>query len=90
MRRERSFRNKRTYCLNAIGVVNGELGVVRCLDGFIDDSIDDSKGVELKLDSFDGSIGDLLVLFVEMVEELLMSDHVEATSGSNLLLGHSV
>lgn len=82
--------HKRTYCLNAIGVVNGELGVVRSLDSFIDDSIDDSKGVELKLNSFDRSIGDLQVLFVEVVEELLMLGQVEATSGSNLLLGHSV
>jgi hypothetical protein len=78
------------YCFNTIGVVNGKFGVVRSLDGFIDDTIDDSEGVELKLNTLDGAIGNLLVLFVEVVEELLILVQVEATLVLNLLLGHSV
>lgn len=70
--------------------MNGELGVVRSLNGFIDNSIDDTKGVELELNSLDRTIGNLLVFFIEMVEELLTLGQVEATSGSYLLPGHSV
>lgn len=89
-RRERKFRNKRTYCFDTIGVVNGKFGIVRGLDGFIDDSIDDTKGVELKLNSLNGSVGNLLILLIKVVEELRMLGQVQAPSGPNLLPGHSV
>lgn len=60
----------RTYRFDAIGVVSGELRIVRGLDSFIDDSIDDSEGVEIELNAIHGAVGNLLVLFIEVIEEL--------------------
>ena len=60
-----------THGLDAIGVVDCKLGVVGSLDSFVDDAVDDAQGVEVKLDALLGSIGNLLVLSVEVVEELL-------------------
>jgi hypothetical protein len=40
------------------------------LDTLIDDSVDDTKRVEVEFDTLDASVGDLLVLLVKVVEEL--------------------
>lgn len=64
------------YRFDAVGVVSCKLGVVRGLDGFIDDSVYDTKGVELELDAVESAVGDLLVLFIEVVEELEQLDSV--------------
>lgn len=50
--------------------MDGEFGVMVGLDAFVDDSVDDSEGVEVEGDSFDLARLDLFVLFVEIVEEL--------------------
>lgn len=58
------------YRFNAVCVVNSEFRIMGSLDRFIDDTVYDSKSVEFKLDAINRSIGDFLVLFVEMIEEL--------------------
>jgi hypothetical protein len=40
------------------------------LDTLIDDSVDNTERVKVELDPIDASVGDLLVLFVKVVEEL--------------------
>jgi hypothetical protein len=67
----------RTHSLDAVGVVHGEFGVVTGLDSFVDDSVYNAEGVEFKLDAFVSAVGDLLVLFVEVVEELRLLDREE-------------
>lgn len=64
------------YRFDAVGVVSCKLGVVGGLDAFIDDSVYDTKGVELELDTVESAVGDLLVLFIEVVEELELLDSV--------------
>jgi hypothetical protein len=60
-----------THSFDAVGVVHGEFGVVTSLNSFVDDSIYNAEGVEVELDSFVGPVGDLFVLFVEVIEELI-------------------
>lgn len=43
---------------------------MRSLNGFVDDSIDDTQGVEFKLNTVHRAIRDFLILFIEMIEEL--------------------
>jgi hypothetical protein len=59
-----------SHSLDAVGVVDGELGVVRRLDGLVDDAVDDAQRVEVEVDALVRALGDLLVLLVEVVEEL--------------------
>jgi hypothetical protein len=47
------------------------------LDSFVDDTVYNAEGVEFKLDAFVSAVGDLLVLFVEVVEELRLLDRRE-------------
>jgi hypothetical protein len=56
-------------CLDAVGVVHGELGIVGSLDLFVDDTIDYAERVHLDLDASAGAVLDLLVLLVEIVVE---------------------
>ena len=56
-------------CLDAIGVVDGKLGVVGSLDSLVDDAVSNAEGVEVELDARNGSVGDELVLVVEVVEK---------------------
>lgn len=81
-----------THSLNTIGVIDCELGVVRSLDSFIDDTIDDTQGVEVQLNTLLSAIGNLLVLSVEVVEELfwLISNGVRKMADIGLQLAHSV
>jgi hypothetical protein len=55
--------------LDTICVVDSKFRVVRGLNLLIDDTVADTKSVEVKLDTRDGSIGDKLVLVVKVVEE---------------------
>jgi hypothetical protein len=55
--------------LNTVGVVDGELRVVRGLNSLVNDTVSNTKSVEVKLDTRNSSIGDELVLVVEVVEE---------------------
>lgn len=41
------------------------------LDGLVDDTIDYAKRIEFKMDTIDYPFRDLLVLFMEIIEELL-------------------
>jgi hypothetical protein len=66
-----------SYSLDAVGVVHGKFRVVAGLDSFVDDSVYNAEGVEVKLDAFVSAVGDLLVLFVEVVEELRLLDREE-------------
>lgn len=43
---------------------------MRSLDAFVDDTVDYTQSVEVKLDTLLGAVGDLLVFAVEVVEEL--------------------
>jgi hypothetical protein len=54
---------------DTVCVVDGELGVVGSLDSLIDDTISDTESVEVELDTGNGSVGNELVLVVEVVEE---------------------
>lgn len=53
--------------LDAVGVVDGEFGVVGGLDGFVDDAVDYTERVKVKLDAFVGAVADELVLIVKVV-----------------------
>lgn len=54
-----------------------ELGVMGSLNRLIDDTVDDTQGVEVQLHTIHGTIRDLLIFFVEMVEELHTLDQLE-------------
>ena len=53
--------------LDAVGVVNSELGIIGGLDGFVDNAVDYAEGVKVELDALVGAVGDELVLVVEVV-----------------------
>ena len=55
--------------LDAVRVVDSKLGVVRCLNVLVDDTVSNTQSVEVELDTRNGSVGDELVLVVEVVEE---------------------
>lgn len=54
---------------DAVGVVDGEFGVVGGLDGFVDDAVDDAEAVEGEGGAVRGAVGDGLILVVEVVIE---------------------
>lgn len=58
------------YALNSIGVVDGEFGIETRLDTQVDEAIDDPKGIKLELNTIDSTVCNLLVFFIEVVEEL--------------------
>jgi hypothetical protein len=60
----------KTHSLDAIAVVHGKFRVVLGLNSFIDDAINDTKGVKVELNALMGAVSNLEVLFVEMIEEL--------------------
>jgi hypothetical protein len=64
-----------TYSLDAVGVVHRKFRVILGLNSFIDDTIDDTQGVEVELDAVLGAAGNLKVLLIEMIEELPELDH---------------
>jgi hypothetical protein len=53
---------------------------VRSLNGLINDTVSDTKSVEVKLDTGNGSIGDQLVLVVKVVEERRSYDYAMSAS----------
>ena len=55
--------------LDTVRVVHGKLGVVGCLDALANDSIAYTKCIEDKLRTICGSIGNQLILFVEVIIE---------------------
>lgn len=59
-----------TYSLDAVGVVHRKLRVILGLNSFINDTIDDTQGVEVELNAVLGAVGNLKVLFIEVIEEL--------------------
>lgn len=61
-----------SYRLNAVRVVAGKLRVERCLDGLVDNSVYNSEGVEVKLNTLGGAIGNLAVLLHEVIVELAL------------------
>lgn len=54
---------------DAVGVVDGEFGVVGGLDSFVDDAVDDAEAVEGERGAVRGAIGDGLILVIEVVVE---------------------
>lgn len=58
------------YTLDSIGVVDGKFGIETRLDTQVDEAIDYPKGIELELNTVDGTVCNLLVFFIEVVEEL--------------------
>lgn len=62
--------NWATHGLDAIRVVHSKLGVVRSLNALVDDAVDYTQSVEVKLNALLSAVGNLLVLTVEVVEEL--------------------
>ena len=58
------------YALNSIGVVDGKFGIETRLDTQVDKAIDYPKGIELELNTIDSTVCNLLVFFVEVIEEL--------------------
>lgn len=63
----------KTYTLDSVGVLHGKFRIVRSLDCFIDDAVDDTQGLKVKSDTILFTRFDLLVLLVEVVEELSIS-----------------
>lgn len=64
---------------DAVRVVDGEFRVVGSLDGLVNDTVSDTEGVEVELDTGNGSVGDKLVLVVEVIEERRSCDeHMSA------------
>lgn len=59
-----------TYSLNAIGIIHRKFRIVLGLNSFINNAINDTQSVEVKLDAFLGAICNLKILFVEVVKEL--------------------
>lgn len=59
-----------TNRLNAVRIMASKLGVVRSLNRFVDDAIYNSEGVEVKLNALGGTVGNLVVLLHEVIEEL--------------------
>lgn len=53
--------------LDTICVVVGKFGVVRGLDGLIDDSIANTKSIKYKRGAFTRSIGNKLILFIKII-----------------------
>jgi hypothetical protein len=50
--------------------MTSKLGVVRSLNRFVDDAVYNSEGVEVKLNALGGTVGNLVVLLHEVIEEL--------------------
>jgi hypothetical protein len=55
--------------LDTIGVVHCKLRVVFCLNGLVDDTVNDTEGVKVEVNSFHCTIGDFLILLMEVIEE---------------------
>lgn len=58
------------YALNSIGVVDGKFGIETRLDTQVNEAIDYPKGIELELNTIDSTVCNLLVFFIEVIEEL--------------------
>jgi len=59
-----------TYALDSVGVLDGEFRVVRSLDCFVDNAVDDTERFKFKSDTLLLTRFNLLVLLMEVVEEL--------------------
>lgn len=44
-------------------------GIIGRLDGFVDDTVDDSQSVEVQSHSWDGAVADLLIVLIESIKE---------------------
>lgn len=58
------------YALDSIGVVDGKFGIETRLDTQVNEAIDYPKGIELELNTIDSTVCNLLVFFIEVIEEL--------------------
>lgn len=46
------------------------------LNALVDDTVDNTEGVKVEVNSFHGTIGDFLILLMEVIEELQTLGHV--------------
>lgn len=56
--------------LDTVGIVHSEFRVVRGLDRLVDDAVNNSQRVEIKLNTINTTVGNSLILLVKMIEEL--------------------
>lgn len=49
------------------------------LNALVDDAVNDTEGVKVKVNSVHGTIGDFLILLMEVIEELQALGHVLKT-----------
>jgi hypothetical protein len=68
--------------LDTVCVVDGKLRVVRSLDSLVNDTVSDTKSIEVKLHTRNSSIGDELVLVVEVVEERRSCNYARSATDS--------
>lgn len=54
---------------NPIGVIHGELRILRCLNCFVNNAVPDAERIEVERIAFHGPVLDLRILFIEVVEE---------------------
>lgn len=54
---------------DTVGIVHCKLRVVACLNALVDDTVDNTEGVKVEVNSFHGTIGDFLILLMEVIEE---------------------
>jgi hypothetical protein len=57
------------------------------LNALIDDAVNDTEGVKVEVNSFHGTIGDFLILLMEVIEELQTLGHVRKTRNRKLTAG---
>lgn len=69
-----------SHALDAVGIVDSKFGVVICLDPLVNQTINDTKSIEFELNTVESTVLNLLVLFIEMVEELDLSVRERRTS----------
>ena len=59
------------------------------LNSFIDDAIDNTQGVKVELNAMLGAVGNLKVLFIEVIEELPMLE-LQQNKSHRLTYGRAI
>lgn len=57
------------------------------LNGLVDDTVNNTEGVKVEVNSFDCTIGDFLILLMEVIEELQTLGHVLKKRNRKLTAG---
>jgi hypothetical protein len=57
------------------------------LNGLVDDAVNDTEGVKVEVDSFHRTIGDFLILLIEVIVELQTLGHVLEKTNRKLTAG---